>query len=105
MTQLKTMEIYMSQVEIIKQINNYTNNNKFNKKKCNEYSRNIIVIKYDRVRNLSGRHELVPLTVPVHLPVQVTGYLENKYCLLQNIAFMLSNYVMWAKCIIFYGLH
>ena len=33
MTQLKTMDVYTPQVEIIKQINSYTNNNKFKKNK------------------------------------------------------------------------
>ena len=52
------MHVYMRQVEIIKQIQNYTNNIKF-KKNYNddifEYSRNLKVIKYDSVRNSSGR--------------------------------------------------
>ena len=30
---MKTIDVYMRQVEIIKQINKYTNNNKFKKKK------------------------------------------------------------------------
>ena len=54
------MIVYMRQVEIIKQINNYTNNNKFKKKKYNdniyEYSRHLKVIKYNKVGNLSGRY-------------------------------------------------
>ena len=45
----------MRQVEIIKQINSYTNNNKFKRRNCNddiyECSRHLKVIKYDRVRN------------------------------------------------------
>ena len=32
MTQLKTMDVYVRQIEIINQINSYTNNNKFKKK-------------------------------------------------------------------------
>ena len=59
MTQLKTMDVYRRQVEIIKQINNYTNNNKFKKKNYNdniyECSRHLKVITNDKVRNSSGR--------------------------------------------------
>ena len=59
MTQLKTMDVYMRQVEIIKQkiitriIINLKRRN-YNDNIC-EYSRHLKVIKDDRVRNSSGR--------------------------------------------------
>ena len=56
---MKTIDVYRRKVEIIKQINKYTNNNKFKRRNYNdniyECSRHLKVIKYDMVRNSPGR--------------------------------------------------